>query len=340
MKDEDDLRIVIIYNYEDAITRGKPQDLIALQDTAQCAQAINEALRARGYQTRTIAIGNSLDEFEKELLPLPRQSTFLFNVCDGLNGVNLGAIKIVRLIEKLGFKHTGSPADVISICINKKRTKEKLIRHGISTPRFQVFYKPTGVVGLNFPVIVKPLNEDGSIGIDLDSVVNDKASLFSRINYVIETYYQPAIVEEFIAGRELAISMWGNHEIEVLPVYEDDYSRIPDPHQWLLTFEAKWLVDSPYYQNITTTCPAALDPTVEQRVIQTAKDTYRTIGLRDFGRVDLRLFAGIPYVIDVNELPDLAPESGFPKTAGIAGYRYEDMAERILDLALRREGWR
>jgi D-alanine-D-alanine ligase len=192
---------------------------------------------------------------------------------------------------------------------------------------------------LNFPLIVKPATEDASMGIDLTSVVRSVNELYTRVEHVIRCYEQPAMVEEFIPGRELAVAVWGNDSLEVLPIAEEDYSKIPDPLQWLLTYESKWDPASPYYHNIVARCPALLLEAEEQCVHQTVIDTYQAMGLRDFGRVDIRFFDQIPFVIDINELPDPSPESGFWRSAKIGGYSYPEMIEKILTFALKREGW-
>jgi D-alanine-D-alanine ligase len=146
-------------------------------------------------------------------------------------------------------------------------------------------------------------------------------------------------VEEFIGGRELSVSAWGNDTIEVLPIGEHDYSLIENPLNRLLTYEAKWLEDSFFYQNIPTKVPADLSPAEKQLVIETTIRAIRVIGLRDYCRVDYRYDNGIPYIIDINEIPDLTPGAGFPNAVLAAGYSYPDMVEHILRLALEREKW-
>ncbi len=124
---------------------------------------------------------------------------------------------MLQLIESLGYKHTGSTADTVALCIDKARAKLRLMEYGVPTPAFQVFKHPKGDLRLNFPVIVKPVTEDGSLGIDLSSVVTNPDDLSNRITYVLDQYRQPALVEEFIPGREFAVSLWGNGVVEAMP---------------------------------------------------------------------------------------------------------------------------
>jgi D-alanine-D-alanine ligase len=332
-------QIAILFNEDERIARGDPQDLLAVQCTIAAAQNLTEALTGLGYQVVKIAVRSSLDELEEKLRAFSPQNTFIFNNCDSFNGDNLGAVQVIRRIERLGFSHTGAGADSIELCINKPRCKERLEACGVPTPRYQIFERVEGEFRLEYPVIVKPSVEDASMGIDLCSVVSNREELFSRVAYIIEEYEQPAMVEQFIGGRELAVSLWGNKILDKLPISEDDYSAIPNPLEHLLTYESKWKPESLYYQNIPVRVPAALTRRQEQVVRKVAEDSFRAMGLRDLGRVDMRYDNGIPYVIDINELPDLSPDAGFWNSVRVTGISYSQMVERVLTNALKREGW-
>ena len=332
-------QIVVLFNEDIQVTRGEAQDLTALQGTATTAQSVYDALTSLGYATVKIAVRDSLEDLEARLGSFSPQSTFIFNNCDGFAGNNHDAVKVVRLIERLGFPHTGAPADAVELCIDKPRSKERLIRFGVPTPMYQVFKRPRGKCSLNLPVIVKPSEEDGSIGINLDSVVCVKEKLLPRVAHVIDSYQEPVVVEEFIPGRELTVAMLGNQSIEILPIAEQNYALIDDPMKWLITYEAKWDPASPYYHDITSIIPAPLTPE-EARVVRCAAETsFRAMGLRDFARIDMRFYNNTPYVIDINELPDLAPDAGFWKSAQASGRSYPQMCEGILRTAFEREGW-
>jgi D-alanine-D-alanine ligase len=336
---DDHHQIALVFNLEEGTTRGDPKDKIALEDTISTTQYLYEAMRTVGYRVVKVAARKSLNAFRQELLRFSPKNTFIFNNCDGFQGVNAGSIGVTRVIEELGFKHSGSRPETLETCIDKTKTKAKLVAAGIPTPAYQVFEKPEGDVHVPFPAIVKPALEDGSLGIDRESIVTNTADLLLRVEYVIKHYDEPVLVEEFIPGRELNVAVWGNDAVEALPVDEQEYSKIDNPLEWLLTYESKWIPESPYYRNITARCPAVLSPQEDRYVKSVAIDTYKAIGLRDFGRVDMRYLNGIAYVVDVNEIPDLAPTSGFPVTAAAAGYDYQTMVKRLVELGLKREGW-
>lgn len=338
--DTEDSLIALIYNEEDEVPKGETQDLVALQGTIKTASSIYEALRRLGYATIMVPARNNIEAFARDLSQHSPHNTFVFNVCDGFAGDNFSASLVPQVLKDLGFKYTGSKAEAVRLCTDKARAKRRLIRQGIPTPAYQLFSKPKGGVSLQFPAIVKPVHEDASMGINENSVVTNASDMFQRVDYVVSEYRQPALVEEYITGREFSVSMWGNGTMEVMPISEHDFSAVDDPLKSLLTYESKWLEDSFTYNSFSVICPADLSRNEEETIKTTAVNAFRAIGLRDFGRVDMRYRDGVPYVIDINELPDLAPDAGFARSAEMAGYPYDQMVDRILNLALHREGWK
>jgi D-alanine-D-alanine ligase len=337
-----DFQVAVLYSEALPVPEDDAPDARALQwavSSVSAAQYVYDALRSLGYSTATIVVRDSLEELEHRLSFLSPEETFIFNCCDHFCGSNKAAAEVLRLVEQLKFRHTGATARSIELCIDKGRAKQRLTQFNIPTPPYQVFDKPAGACTLQFPVIVKPMCEDASVGIDLNSVAADTSRLFQQIAYLAEEYEQPVLVEEFVVGRELAVAMWGNGKIEVLPIAEHDFSCLPQPLEQLLTFESKWQPESFYAQNIPTCVPAALTLEDERLVREVARSSFHALGLRDFGRVDIRFDGLTPYVIDVNELPDLSPDAGYWHSAQAAGFTYPQMVEHILQLALKREGW-
>ena len=334
-----DFRIAVLYNAETAFPRGETQDLLAIQATRETAEYLYDALCTLGYAAFKMGVPGNFDQVRAQLAGLSPHNTFIFNLCDSYYGELTGQANLARIFDELSFSYTGSNAETIALCIHKAHTKQRLLAAGLPTPAFQVFESAAAPACLNFPVIIKPLYEDGSQGISLESVASNSLEMIERVNYVLKVYQQPALVEEFIPGREIAVSLWGNESIEVLPIIEHDYSRVSNPLERLLTFQLKWFPDC-YYQDILMHCPAPLSCAEEQIVTQTAIAAYRVLGLRDFGRMDIRYHNHTPYIIDVNEIPDLHPESGFILSAIAAGYSFETAVEKILDLAFNRVGWR
>jgi D-alanine-D-alanine ligase len=233
-----------------------------------------------------------------------------------------------------GFLHTGASYMALRRAGSKLITKRSLEAAGLHTPTYEVIRhvgrRPTRVP---LPAIVKPVAEHGSCGITLASVVEDRRRLGERIDGLIRDYRQPALVEEFIVGRELNVALWGNGFPEVLPIAEIAFRWTDEPLKQIVTFSGKWHKDSVEARGTPGVCPAQLAPEVRDRVEAAAVLAYQELGVRGFARVDMRLRDDIPHVLEVNIHPDLAPDAGFFHSARVAGHTYASMLLYILRLA-------
>ena len=186
-----------------------------------------------------------------------------------------------------------------------------------------------------FPLIVKPVAEDASIGVGPGAVVHTARALCERVAYVVERYRQAALAEIFVDGREFNISVWGDPP-QVLPLAEIDFAAFDDPYARIVSFAAKWEVDSFEYCHTPVLCPASVDPGLGDHVSDVARRAWTTIGCRGYARVDMRLGErDILHVVEVNCNPDLSPDAGFCRAARAAGYSYEDMVVHIAEIARR-----
>jgi len=199
-------------------------------------------------------------------------------------------------------------------------------------------------VALEFPLIVKPAREDASVGISLDSVVHDRAALERQVTYVLSRYRQPALVERYIDGREIYVSMLGRPEgpPEIFPFYEIDFSLMPADRPRIVSFEGKWVEGSDEFVGTKPVLCEGLSTELRARVTQMALRAFEAMEIRDYARLDIRLAtggpdAGTPYVIDVNPNCDLSDEAGgYAKAARAAGLAYDEVIRRIVELALLR----
>jgi D-alanine-D-alanine ligase len=209
--------------------------------------------------------------------------------------------------------------------------------HGVPTPRFRVFYEPRlpKRLGLRYPIIVKPAWEDASTGVSRESVLYDGAQLEERVQHVYEEY-GAILLEEFIDGRELHVSVWGNDAPEVLPPVEFDFSELPTGYPPIITYSAKWNPLSEVYHKVHTVCPALLPKQLLKKVEDVAIRAYLATECRDYARLDIRLKRNKPYVLEVNPNPDLTEGVSFMDSAEEAGYSFSEALARLVEFAAKR----
>ena len=329
--------VAVLYNASDQLVKGELRDILAEQGVIACAHAVAEALRMAGHRVALVPIHSDV---ELTLAPYPPTDWVVFNLGEGLKGRLFEEARIAWALAAMGYRFTGSRGDAIARSTHKGQAKALLAAGGVPTPPWRVFYDPTEVeessaAALPFPLIVKPVAEDASLGVSTEAVVHTPAALQARVAYVVERYRQGALAEQFIAGREFNISLWGDPP-EVLPLAEIDFSDFADPFQQIVSFAAKWEEDSFAYNHTPVVCPARVAPVVRDRIVATARRAWRAIGCRGYARVDMRVAAdGTPYVVEVNCNPDISPDAGFFRAAQAAGHDYVGMATHILNLALR-----
>jgi D-alanine-D-alanine ligase len=245
------------------------------------------------------------------------------------------------LCELRGLPYTGSPPRAMTLCLEKPVTQALLAARGIPVPGHVVMARgDEPLAGLRLPAIVKPSREDASHGIASESVVHDEAALRARARWVIAQYAQPALVEEFVEGREINVGLIdGPDGLEVLPLVEIDYAGFPPGMPHIVSYAGKWISTSRDWA--VTNVIAARDVSAGQRarIEAIARGAFDVLGLAGYGRVDLRLDrAGDPFVVDVNANPDLSPDAGFALCAARAGHTYGGIVQRIVESALRRHG--
>jgi D-alanine-D-alanine ligase len=183
---------------------------------------------------------------------------------------------------------------------------------------------------------VKPVREHCSIGITPEAVVLNEDALIERIAFVVETYRQPALVEEFIDGREFRVTLWGNEDVEVLPPVEMEFSAFSDLRERLCSWDAKFTPGSRHYTEIRTVAPAPLTAEELRLLEEVSRAAYRAMGIRDYARFDFRLREGIFYLLDPNPNPDISADASLALTAELAGYSYGQMGSRLVRLAAAR----
>jgi D-alanine-D-alanine ligase len=186
---------------------------------------------------------------------------------------------------------------------------------------------------LSFPVILKLLNEDASIGISEFSVVKNFLQLKKQLNFLLRTYKQEIIIEEYIDGRELNVAVLNDI---VLPISEIKFTGLPKGLPKIVTYDGKWISNSIYYENTKPKCPAILNKITKNKIEKIALESFEALNCRDYARVDIRLKDKSLYVVEVNPNPDISFDSGFARAASAAGISHQELLVTIANFALSR----
>ncbi len=244
----------------------------------------------------------------------------------------------------LQIPYTGSDPLTLAICLDKARTKEILSYHKVPNAKFFIAdsLNQTSNLDLKFPLIVKPVSEGSSKGIFSSSFVKDVKELTSEVERILNEYNQPALIEEFLPGKEFTAAVIGNgNEAQVLPIVEINYKDFPDDFIPIYSYEAKWILDTKENPLDVFTCPAKIDSILESKIKETVLRAYNVLRCKDWSRIDVRLDTNEePNIIEVNPLPGILPNpeenSCFPKAARTAGLNYNDMINTVLLAAAKR----
>ena len=328
--------MAVLYNvdFEDTGPDGDP-GYAARADVEVVARSIAATLSDGAHEAHLVPVDGDLHELRTRLVDL--EPDCAFNLCESLAGDARLETAVPLLLELLGIPCTGSSPEALSHALYKDRVKHRLLRAGVPTPRSCVMARPDDPFDLPFPVIVKPVREDGSAGITSRSVVHDHEALRAVVAEVVTAFRQPCIVECFVDGRELNVALFGFPTARVLPLSEIDFTLLPEGEPRIVSYAAKWHEGSIADRGTRPTLHPQLPPAIAARVRRVAVDAFRALGMRDYGRVDVRLSAtGIPYVVDVNPNCDLSQNAGMARAAAAVGIDYAALAKLLVRYALRR----
>lgn len=285
----------------------------------------------------TLAIDRNVQKTINELKEI--SPDVIFNFVESVEGIASYEWCMAGLFELLGFEFTGCCPSSLGNCLNKERTKNILVSRGIKTPGYLKLQSGSRFtqndINLKYPLIIKPLTEDASIGISELSVVNNYSELRKQFSFLVNTYKQDLILEEYIVGRELNVAILGD---QVLPVSEIDFTGLPSDMPKIVTYDSKWIENSLYYNNTKPVCPADLDKKTKARVEALALESFDAMNCRDYARIDIRLNnRNVPYVIEVNPNPDISVDSGFTRAALAAGIKHPELLYTIANFSLTRK---
>jgi D-alanine-D-alanine ligase len=338
-------KILICYNSPVSvfpIYNGRPADKQSVSnDLSESAfskeiSSIKKSLHEYFVDVKTFAIDGNV---ERSISKINHYSPdAILNFVESVDGVSTYEYCMAGLFELLKVEFTGNKPLCLGNCLNKWRAKDILRANDINTPKALVIDKSGNInrksFMLNFPVILKLLTEDASIGISEYSVVKNFDELKKHVDFLSTTYKQDIIAEEYIDGRELNVAILGN---KVLPISEIEFKGLPEGLPKIVTYDGKWIADSVYYENTKPKCPADLDQRTKKRIETMALKAFAALGCRDYARVDIRLDEnGIPFVIEINPNPDISSDSGFARAAAAEGMSHSELLFTITKFALSR----
>jgi D-alanine-D-alanine ligase len=313
-----------------------------IESTDEAEFDVARALIGKGHQVRMFGFRDNLEQLITGLRGEPFD--VVFNLSERFRGESALDYTVAAVLEMLGIPYTGASSEGLMLARDKALTKKVFAYQGIRIPHFMVcphraqIQRPSD---LRFPLIVKPLDEDASVGIAQSSVVRDDDALKERVTFIHQRIKTDAIVEEFIAGRELYIGVMGNDTPVSFPPIEMVFGAETTVESRIATFKAKWSVRYRESRGIQNEIAQNLSNELRQRLAEVAVRAYQAAGLRDYGRIDVRLaHDDAIYIVEANPNPYLADGEDLAWAAEEAGHVYPDFIEKIAEMAIARHAAR
>ena len=307
------------------------------QDIQEChatANMLKNALVEVGHCVQEVCVQSA--ELETSLEGYSPDNHIIFNWCEELPGIPRSEYQVAQTLERMGFTFTGAGSQTLSLGQDKAKVKRLLYKKQIPIPRWQIYSSTDRINWTRFPAIVKLAFEHCSFGITRESVVQSTSELVKRVHYVVDEMHQPALVEEFIDGREFHVGVIGNDNLSVLPPAEIDYSPFDDIHDRLCTYESNYDPTSLAYQITLPKMPVDLPKEQLSRLEEIVIAAYRAVNCRDYARMDLRFRDGEFYLLDVNPNPDISSNTSLTMGAELIGLSYGRLGSMLISLAAQR----
>jgi D-alanine-D-alanine ligase len=333
------VRIACLFNNDFEFVPGAGADAAAVRASAE---AICQALRDAGHDSQLVSLQGR--DLVKVLTKLESERPDLvFNLCESLCGVAANEVAVPAVLDLLGLPYTGSDAPALAVALQKAKTKDVLHGRGIPTPPYRVMSSVADIErvaseALDYPWFLKLANEDASVGITEANVLADGAALAARAKTLYAEFGSPLLAERFVAGREVNVTLLGSgKDVRILPLHEIDFGLMPAGRPHIVSYAAKWDEKHVDYAGTKPVPIKNATPDLIAAIEATARAAWEAIGLRDYGRVDLRVdAAGVPWVIDVNPNCDISPDAGVARAAAAIGWPYPQLIGTIAELALKR----
>ena len=313
----------------DGMSAGQIAPFKTEHDVLTGLRALGHVVEPVGVKTDLAVLADAIRDFRPHVC---------FNLVEDFDGIPSRDQHVVSYLELVNQPYTGANPRGLTIARDKGLTKKILSYHGVRVPRFETF--PLGrpvrpSASAVFPMLVKSLAEEGSVGIAQASVVHDAAELVERVAFLHDRHGTDAIAEQYIEGRELYVGVMGNRKLQTFPVWELCLQNLPPDAARIATARVKWDEAYRLRHGIVSRAAEDLPAGVARHIADLARETYRSLDLSGYARIDLRLTPdGEVYLIEANPNPQIARDEDFADSAAAAGIGYEALLQRILSLGL------
>jgi D-alanine-D-alanine ligase len=322
-------KIILLHNHDNTWT---PEDLV---EVAEDNRLVMETLRTHGHEVTDAKVYHSVVEALRDKIYDPLE-WLIFNWCEGYADRPWDYAGVADELEQLSYTYTGATPWTLRMTQDKRSMRALLREAGVPVPRGMAAVNSRPLSWSAYPAIVKPVNQHGSYGIDEQAVVETERDLRQRVEYVLDTFHCPALIEEYIAGRELLVTVWGNQITTSLPALEVVFHDRTAPGKQIYSYDMKFSPDVWASHGVRFICPTMMTVTARRRLQTACLQAYRAVRGRDYARIDVRLREEQPYVVDVNPNPDISNESSVMMSAQGAGLSYADLIVRLAELAAER----
>jgi D-alanine-D-alanine ligase len=294
-------------------------------------------LRAMGHEVQPLGVHDDLSELRRASSEW--KPHIAFNLLEGFDDITIFDQNVVSHLELLKLPYTGCNPRGLLMARDKSLSKKLLAYHRVSVPDFEVcrigrpIRRPKR---LTFPLIVKSLTQEASIGISQASVVDSDEKLKERVTFIHESIGTAALVEHYIEGRELYVGVLGNQALQAMPVWELFFQNMPAEARRIATDRVKWSVKYQKKYGIESGAAKDLPDADAERIQHTCKRAFRALELSGYARIDLRLDEkGTVWVLEANPNPQIAKGEDFAASAEKVGIGYDALLQRIINLGLR-----
>jgi len=331
------VKVLVLFDLARAPSAGETfsPEVLQQDEDKQTEADVLACLQRLGHEVETLAV------FSDVVSIIDRLKTFapdvVFNLTESFHSNRAHEPNIPALLELMKMRYTGARPDGLVLCKDKALAKKVLAYHRVRVPHFVISTESRPLKRLRrfvFPAFVKPVSEESSDGISRASFARSEEEALERARFIQEKFHCDALIEEYIEGRELYLSVMGNRKLTVFPPREIFFDQVPADEPKFATYQAKWNDAYRKKWGIQNGPARELPAGMEEKLARLARKVYRVLKIQGFGRIDIRLTgAGEIVTIEANPNPSLAREDDFAQAAGAAGMDYDTLIQKILDSA-------